>query len=78
MVSRIVGNLQYYPEFVLGSGAFAIVYRGKIADIPVAVKRIPDFAHGVDEREVDAFRRLDHPNVVKCFGMEADSDFRYS
>ncbi|KAL6736257.1 hypothetical protein Aduo_006629 [Ancylostoma duodenale] len=74
-----VGKLQYNPSEVLGRGCEGtVVYRGKFDGRDVAVKRVvSEFVRLVD-READLLRESDtHPNVIRYFCMESDSQFRY-
>ena len=54
----------------LGHGSFGIVYEGKYQGIDVAVKRILLQKVETSEREENALRRLDHPNVVRSSETE--------
>lgn len=74
-----VGKLQYNPLEILGRGCEGtVVYRGKFDGRDVAVKRVvSEFVRLVD-READLLRESDtHPNVIRYFCMESDSQFRY-
>ncbi|KAK6042723.1 hypothetical protein COOONC_19772, partial [Cooperia oncophora] len=74
-----VGKLLYNPAEVLGRGCEGtVVYRGKFDGRDVAVKRVvSEFVRLVD-READLLRESDtHPNVIRYFCMESDSQFRY-
>jgi serine/threonine protein kinase len=42
----------------------------------VAVKRIQIENVENNKGEVEALQKLDHPNVVKLYHVESDSDFR--
>jgi serine/threonine protein kinase len=61
---------------VLGKGAYGIVYEGTWRDRKVAVKRIQIENVENNKGEVEALQKLDHPNVVKLYHVESDSDFR--
>ncbi|WKX97486.1 hypothetical protein Q1695_013280 [Nippostrongylus brasiliensis] len=74
-----IGKLQYNPHEVLGRGCEGtVVFRGKFDGRDVAVKRVvSEFVRLVD-READLLRESDtHPNVIRYFCMESDSQFRY-
>ncbi|CAJ0606189.1 unnamed protein product [Cylicocyclus nassatus] len=74
-----IGKLQYNPTEILGRGCEGtVVYRGKFDGRDVAVKRVvSEFVRLVD-READLLRESDtHPNVIRYFCMESDSQFRY-
>uniref|UniRef100_A0A7I4Y3A0 non-specific serine/threonine protein kinase n=1 Tax=Haemonchus contortus TaxID=6289 RepID=A0A7I4Y3A0_HAECO len=74
-----VGKLLYNPSEILGRGCEGtVVYRGKFDGRDVAVKRVvSEFVRLVD-READLLRESDaHPNVIRYFCMESDSQFRY-
>lgn len=62
------------PErIVLGVGYFGQVLKGKFNGCPVAVKRV--LLHTYNVNEENAMQMLDHPNIVKLFHCESDSDF---
>ncbi|KJH44649.1 kinase domain protein [Dictyocaulus viviparus] len=74
-----VGKLLYNPSEILGRGCEGtVVYKGKFDGRDVAVKRvISEFVKLVDQ-EADLLRESDaHPNVIRYFCMESDSQFRY-
>ena len=61
----------------LGSGGFAFVYEG-FYRLPVAVKRV-QLEHVVSNPHEEAIlRKLNHPNVIKLWHVESDSNFRYN
>jgi serine/threonine protein kinase len=62
-------------EKVLGKGAYGIVFEGTWMDRKVAVKRI-QIENVENNKEEKALQKLDHPNVVKLYHVESDSDFR--
>ncbi len=57
----------------LGSGGYGIVFQGEWNNIQVAVKIIPlsDI-----KQEEEALQKLKHPNVIKLFYAESDSENR--
>ncbi|PAV79870.1 hypothetical protein WR25_22315 [Diploscapter pachys] len=63
---------------VLASGTFGVVYKGyNVQDQRViAVKKMKVHRDAVKmiEGEVDIFRTLDHPNLVKYYGVEVHQD----
>ena len=67
---------------LLGKGAYAYVYAGKLNGQDVAVKRlqIEDAAPMddcvVSDREVEAMIELDHPNVLKLLFVKQDENFK--
>jgi serine/threonine protein kinase len=61
---------------VLGKGRYGIVYEGTWMNRKVAVKRIQIENVENNKGEVEALQKLDHPNVVKLYHVESDSDFR--
>ncbi|XP_045025235.1 uncharacterized protein LOC116933411 [Daphnia magna] len=58
----------------LGRGGFGHVLKGKYGGREVAVKRVE--LRFVNEKEEEALRALDHPNVVKLLHCDSDEDFR--
>ena len=62
-------------EKVLGKGRYGIVYEGTWMGRKVAVKRI-QIENVENNKEEKALQKLDHPNVVKLYHIESDSDFR--
>jgi Protein tyrosine and serine/threonine kinase len=60
---------------ILGEGAFAIVHRGALKGMPVAVKRIEN--HRLEKnREENALIQLNHPNVIHLFHVKSGDIFR--
>ncbi|XP_045028597.1 serine/threonine-protein kinase/endoribonuclease IRE1-like [Daphnia magna] len=59
---------------VLGRGGFGHVLKGKYGGREVAVKRVE--LRFVNEKEEEALRALDHPNVVKLLHCDSNDDFR--
>jgi len=53
-----------------------VVYEGEWNNKRVAVKRIVLAQCENNEREKEALKWLDHPNVVKFYHVESDDDFR--
>lgn len=62
----------------LGSGGFGSVWEGVWRRQKVAVKKmmIRDDRNLCHERE-ESLLKLNHPNVIKMFHIESDSDYRY-
>jgi serine/threonine-protein kinase len=56
----------FVVEGLLASGSFGTVYRARRDGRPFAIKLIPMDERG--HREVDALRRVRHPNVVGFHG----------
>ncbi|KAK4045554.1 hypothetical protein OUZ56_033178 [Daphnia magna] len=61
-------------EAFLGQGGFGHVLKGKYGGREVAVKRVE--LRFVNEKEEEALRALDHPNVVKLLHCDSNDDFR--
>ncbi len=59
---------------ILGKGGFAIVYRGALKGMPVAVKRIEN--DRFDQREENALIQLKHPSVIQLFRIKSDDTYR--
>lgn len=60
---------------LIGRGCYGAVYEGTWRGRKVAVKRIQ--IENVQNNEGgEALQELDHPNVVKLYHVESDSDFR--
>lgn len=74
-----IGRIVYRPQQLLGRGCHGTcVFRGHFDDRPVAVKRILPDCYSLADREVDLLRRADqHPNVIRYYCKEADSQFIY-
>ena len=60
---------------LLGSGGFALVYDG-FYRLPVAVKRVQLEHVSKNPNEEESLRKLNHPNIIKLFHAESDSNFR--
>ena len=61
---------------LLGQGGFGKVFEAVWRDKPVAIKRIPLSDITSNEREEEALKKLDHPNIIKLLHVESDSKFR--
>ncbi len=71
---------------LLGRGAYGIVYRGTYDVHEVAVKRLqnvdleemdgPSVSQPSDDRELNALKTFDHPNVLKLHFVYNDDDFK--
>lgn len=74
-----IGKISYDPSYKLGHGCSGtFVYKGTFENRPVAVKRLLPECYTLADREVDLLRDADqHPNVLRYFCTEADSQFRY-
>lgn len=72
--TRVAG---FTVEELLASGSFGAVYRASRDGRPFAIKLVPWDARG--EREVDALRRVRHPNVVAFhgYGLWPDDEPRF-
>ncbi|KAJ6742663.1 hypothetical protein OIU85_016721 [Salix viminalis] len=66
---------------LIGTGSHASVYRGSNADGSFfAAKGVPLDDHGHIrhlENEIAILKRLDHVNIVQCYGTEKDGDMLY-
>ncbi len=60
----------------LGRGGYGKVFQGEWNNIQVAVKRIPLSKVESNKREEEALQMLNHPNVIKLFHTESDSENR--
>ncbi|CAL1530820.1 unnamed protein product [Lymnaea stagnalis] len=74
-----VGQIIFNPKHVLGHGCEGtFVFSGQFDQRKVAVKRLLPECFSFADREVELLRESDqHPNVIRYFCMEADSQFRY-
>lgn len=74
-----VGQIIFNPKHVLGHGCEGtFVFSGQFDRRKVAVKRLLPECFSFADREVELLRESDqHPNVIRYFCMEADSQFRY-
>jgi serine/threonine protein kinase len=61
---------------MLGEGRSGIVFKGEWSEKPVAIKRIHLLDIASIEREEEALRKLDHPNVIRLLHVQNDSTFR--
>ena len=61
---------------LIGKGGFGTVFEGVWCGKPVAIKRIPLSDLASNEREEEALKKLDHPNVIKLLLVESDPMFR--
>ena len=69
----------------LGEGGMGVVYRARYVrnDRQVAVKLLPPDAAANKtllarfEREMEVLKRLDHPNIVHCFGGTCEGEQRF-
>jgi serine/threonine protein kinase len=61
---------------ILGQGGYGIVYKGLWGEEAVAVKRIQSANTESNEKEEEALKSLNHPNVIKLLDVEVDKDFR--
>ena len=61
---------------ILGQGGFGTVFEGVWRGKPVAIKRIQLSDIASSEREEEALKKLDHPNIIKLLHVESDSKFR--
>lgn len=74
-----IGKIGFFPDQILGHGCEGtIVFKGKFDNRDVAVKRLLPGCFSLADREVELLRESDqHPNVVRYFCTETDSQFRY-
>ncbi len=70
--------LEYDRGKMLGKGTFGKVYLGTWGENrqPVAVKRLLTDDAKASENEERALKNLNHPNIIKLFDVQGDSDFR--
>ena len=61
---------------LIGKGGFGTVFEGVWCEKLVAIKRIALSNIASNEREEEALKKLDHPNVIKLLHVERDSTFR--
>ena len=75
-------QLSWDRNKLLGKGAYAHVYAGKLNGQDVAVKRlqiedaVPMDDSLISDREVEAMIELDHPNVLKLLYVKQDEYFK--
>ena len=73
-MTQEVGNFD--RDKVLGQGRYGVVFKGNWRKNLVAVKRIQLIDIANNKQEEEALQRLDHPNVIKLFHVESDTNFR--
>jgi hypothetical protein len=61
---------------ILGEGRYGIVFEGVWCGKPVAIKRIQLLHILSNQREEEALKKMDHPNVIKLLHVASDSTFR--
>jgi serine/threonine protein kinase len=61
---------------LIGRGCYGTVYEGTWMGRKVAVKRIQIENVQNNKGGEEVLQKLDHPNVVKLYHVESDSDFR--
>jgi serine/threonine-protein kinase/endoribonuclease IRE1 len=69
-------NIDLSLNKILGEGGYGTVYEGVWRKKPVAIKRIHLLDIASIEREEEALRKLDHPNVIRLLHVQNDSTFR--
>lgn len=74
----LVGRLRVGPKIIgYGSGG-TVVFAGELDGRPIAVKRLLRQFVELARKEIGALIISDeHPNVVRCFAMEEDTEFVY-
>lgn len=74
-----VGKIEYQPNKLLGRGCDGTcVFKGFFDNREVAVKRLLPDCFSLADREVELLKDADmHPNVIRYFCTETDSQFRY-
>jgi predicted Ser/Thr protein kinase len=68
-------SIKIKKNAILGKGPYGTVFEGEWNGKKVAVKRI-EKTKCENNKEDEALQKLDHPNVVKLYHVESDSDFR--
>lgn len=61
---------------ILGKGCYGTVFEGVWRKKPVAIKQISLSHIASREREEEALKKLDHPNIIKLLHVENDATFR--
>ena len=69
-----MSRLKVFDAESIGQGAFSEVYKGKLDSTPVAVKRLEFRDDGKYLGEATILLALDHENIVKCFGIFANTE----
>ncbi|XP_055329422.1 serine/threonine-protein kinase/endoribonuclease IRE2-like [Paramacrobiotus metropolitanus] len=75
----VVGKIHFDPTQLLGRGCDGTcVFKGQFDGRDVAVKRLLPDCFSFADREVALLKESDfHPNVIRYFATESDSQFRY-
>lgn len=68
-------QITYDRNEKLGSGGAATVFKGKFDDKIVAVKRV-ELARLENNQNEEFLINLNHPNVIKLWGLSQDENFR--
>jgi serine/threonine protein kinase len=68
-------SIKFEKSAILEKGTYGTVFEGEWNSKTVAVKRIekPKYENNKEE---EALQKLDHPNVVRLYHVESDSNFR--
>lgn len=67
-------EIELFRNAFLGGGGYGSVFKGKLGNRQVAVKRVE--LHHVNSKEEALMLQLDHTNIVKLLLCESDDNFR--
>ncbi|KAM6579271.1 hypothetical protein CsatA_003045 [Cannabis sativa] len=78
---RVISEkLTYFPDKIIGQGSYgSIVFEGLFDGSSVAVKRLQLEYYKIVGKEIKALEKSknQHPNIVRYYGVEKDSNFFY-
>ncbi|CAN6481559.1 unnamed protein product [Victoria cruziana] len=75
---RMIGNLFISNTEIAKGSNGTVILEGTYNGRPAAVKRLVRSHSGIANKEVEALLRSDsHPNIVRWYGVEHDTDFVY-
>lgn len=75
---KTIGAITFDSSQVIGKGSSSVVYKGTLGQREIAVKKVEKKLSRLVQREMTQLQMSDgHPNVIRYFLTEEDSDFYY-
>lgn len=68
-------KIKFEQKDIIGEGGYSIVFSGYFGNREVAIKRV-QLPQAEDQREENAFQKLNHENVIKLLYFEQDTSFK--